>query len=260
MKISEIIEVIEDAAPLSIQESYDNSGLIVGDRSAEVESALLCVDVTQSVLDEAIAKGAGLIISHHPVIFHSIKQLTGANYVDKLVVRAIQNNIALYACHTNLDQIAGGLSHRVARILGIDNAQVLSATSSPEIGFGVVGNLPSPVPTEDFLRMIQASLAVKVIRHSDLCRKEISRVAINTGSGASLIGAAKQAEADIFISADFKYNDFMEGDNSIIIADIGHFESEYCAIEVLHDIITKKITTFALHKSENSVNPINYFV
>lgn len=267
MQVGEILDVIEQAAPLSIQEGYDNSGLIVGDRNAHVNSALLCVDVSESVLDEAIAKGTGLIISHHPIIFHGLKRLTGATYVERVVARAIQHGIAIYACHTNLDQIPQGLSQRLAYIIGVGNTTVLTKTGTSHIestdsvvGFGVVGDLERPVLPEVFLKHIKSVLPVEVIRHSDICRAMISRVAICTGSGASLMAAARDSGADIYISADFKYNDFIDADNNIIIADIGHFESEYCAIEVLYDIITKKITTFALHKSENSVNPINYFV
>lgn len=262
MKISEIISVIEQAAPISTQESYDNSGLIVGSADADTQSALLCVDITESVLDEAIAKGCGLIISHHPIIFHPLKRLNGSNYVERIVMRSISHNIALYACHTNLDQMTGGLSYRLAADLGVINLRVLSSKSQTdnEIGFGVIGELPQPIATEDLLRFIKTKVGTGAIRHSALSGQMVKRVAICTGSGGSLIEQAKNVGADIYISADFRYNDFLDADNSIIIADIGHFESEYCAIDLLYDIITKKITTFALHKSENSANPIHYFV
>lgn len=262
MKIADVIAVIEQSAPLHMQESFDNSGLIVGDAQAEVNSALICVDVTQEVLDEAIACGVGLVISHHPVIFNSIRRLTESTYVERLVSRALRAGVALYAAHTNLDAVHNGMSWRLASILGVGELQLLSPTreGDQQIGFGVVGELQSSMPCEEFLQLVMSSLELKVVRHSDLTLNTVRRVALCTGSGASLIGAAKRAQADIYLAADFKYNDFMEGDSHFIVADIGHFESEYCAIDLLYDIITKKIPTFALRKSVNSRNPVNYLV
>ncbi len=262
MKIKKITGVIEAFAPLSAQESYDNSGLIVGDPLAEVESALLCVDITEPVLEEVIHQGIGLVISHHPVVFHPLKRLTGSSYIERVVARAIREGVALYACHTNLDSVPDGMSYRLAGMLGVGGLTLLSHSKpdDPRIGFGVVGELERAVSATDFLAAMKQKLSLKVIRHSDLCRETVQRVALCTGAGASLIQAAKAVEADIYIAADFKYNDFLDADGRLIVADVGHFESEYCAIDLLYDIITKKIPTFALHKSVKSQNPINYFV
>lgn len=262
MKVKDIIDVIEQCVPLSAQESYDNAGLIVGDTDAQISSALLCVDVTQEVLDEAISVGAGLVISHHPIIFNSIKRLTDSNYVERIVARALRNGVALYAAHTNLDAIRGGMSYRLADILGVKNVELLAPSrgEGSDIGFGVVGELEYELDTVEFMQFIKRRLNLTIVRHSDVTVQRVKRIALCTGSGASLIGVAKGAAADIYIAADFKYNDFMEADSSIVVADIGHFESEYCAIDLLYDIITKKISTFALRKSVNSRNPVNYLV
>lgn len=260
MKISEIISVIESVAPLSLQEQYDNSGLIVGNPNGEITSALLCVDITESVLDEAIELGAGLIIAHHPIIFHPLKRLTGQSNVERIVARAICSGVALYAAHTNLDQAENGLSVRLANLLGVKNGVPLApAVGFDGAGYGVVGTLGEPMATVDFLAHLKSTLNLSVIRHSDLCCETISRVAISSGSGASLIKSAVGLGADIFVTADLKYNDFVDATGGMIVADVGHFESEYCAIEVLFDIIRKKMTTFALHRSVNSRNPVEYY-
>lgn len=259
MKIKDITDAIESFAPLCAQEDFDNSGLLVGHSDAEIESALLCVDITEEVMDEAERLRVGMVISHHPVIFHPLRKLTGANYVERVVERAVRSGIALYACHTNLDAVPGGMSWMLAEMLSVGSPQLLSATK-PGIGFGVVGELSEAVPAEKFMRHVMDILKVKAIRHSDICRPMVRRVAICSGSGASLIEAAAEAGADIYIAADFKYNNFLDADKRLIVADVGHFESEYCAIDLLYDVITKKIPNFALRKSDNSRNPVNYLV
>ncbi len=259
MKIKEITDIIEDFAPLSLQESYDNSGLIVGRPTDEVHKALLAVDVTEEVMDEAEREGCDIIITHHPIIFHPLKRLNSANAVERCVERAIRKGIALYACHTNLDSTADGMSWRLASMLGVGNLEVLQPNNSTErAGFGVVGTLAQPMPTIEFLRQVAEVTGAKVVRHSDIASPEVSRVAVCTGSGAFLIGEARAAGADVYVTADLKYNDFMTLDGGVTVADIGHFESEYCAIEILFDILSKKMLTFAVRKSECSRNPINY--
>lgn len=262
MTIREVTAALEQFAPLALQEGYDNSGLVVGDYDRRVRSALLCVDVTDSVLDEARELGAELVISHHPLIFHPLKRFNGRHYVERLVERALREGVALYACHTNLDSAPGGMSYRVAEMLGIGELSLLSRSRGADepVGFGVVGSLPAPMAPEAFLRRTMERLSVRCVRHSDFCLPQVGRVALCTGSGASLIAAARERGAELYIAADFRYNDFMEGDGRMIVADIGHFESEYCAINLMFDIIRKKIPTFALHKSVNSRNPINYLV
>jgi len=261
MKISQITEVIERFAPLGWQESYDNAGLIVGRPDDEVHKALLAVDVTEEVLDEAEAEGCDIVLTHHPIIFHALKRFNSADPVQRCVERAIRSRIALYACHTNLDSAPEGMSWRLAEILGVGNLGVLQPSEAGEgVGFGVVGELPEAVDTVEFMQFIRRKLGVKVVRYSDTATSAVRRVPPSPGGGVSLSGEARRAGADIYITADLKYNDFMTPDKVLTVADIGHFESEYCAIELLFDILSKNLCTFAVRKSERSRNPVNYLV
>ena len=261
MKIKQITDIIERYASLEWQESYDNAGLIVGRPDDEVHKALLAVDVTEEVLDEAEAEGCDIVLTHHPIVFHALKRFNSADPVQRCVERAIRSRIALYACHTNLDSAPGGMSWQLAGMLGVGRLEVLQPTGVGEgVGFGVVGELPETVDTVEFMRFIQRQLEVKVIRHSDIASCGVRRVAVCTGAGASLIGEARRAGADLYVTADLKYNDFMAPDKALTVADIGHFESEYCAIQILFDILSKNLCTFAVRKSGCSRNPVNYLV
>lgn len=261
MKIEDIAAAIEEFAPLELQASYDNAGLIVGRPDDEVHGVLLAVDVTDEVMDEAEREGCDLIVTHHPIVFHALKRFNSADAVQRCVERAIRRGVALYACHTNLDSAPGGMSWRLAEQLGVERLQVLEpAAPGSEAGFGVVGELPEPMPTEEFMRRLQEVLDVQVVRHSDIVRETVRRVAVCTGAGASLIGQARAAGAEVYVTADLKYNDFMTPDGALVVADVGHFESEYCAIQLLFDILSKKLITFAVRKSECSCNPVNYRV
>lgn len=259
IKISDITTVIEEFAPLSAQESYDNCGLILSDADAEIDSALLCVDVTEDVVDEAIELGCKMIISHHPLIFHPIKQITTNSYIERAILKAIKNSISIYACHTNLDKVDQGLSYVLAHMMGMQNIKTLLPQANGD-GFGAVGELSNEVDPIEFLHSLKELFNLKVIRHSDIVKDKIKRIAVCSGSGASHINDAKSVGADLFIAADFKYNDFFNADKQIIVADIGHFESEYCAINTLFKVIRKKMPTFALHKSKYGKNPVNYIV
>ena len=258
MKVREVTAVIEEFAPLSLQESYDNSGLIVGRLDDEVNKALLAVDVTEEVLAEAVAEGCDMIITHHPIVFHPMKRFNSASVTERCVEEAIRRGIVLYAAHTNLDSAPQGMSWRVAEMLGLDNLEVLQSTNDTGAGFGVVGELPNAMPSEEFMRSVMERFGVKALRHSDIVREEVRRVAICTGAGASLIDVARESGADLYLTADLKYNDFMRHENRIILADMGHFESEYCAIQILFDILSKNLCIFAVRKSVCSRNPVNY--
>ena len=261
MKIKEITDAIERFAPLALQEEYDNAGLVVGDPEREVGRALLAVDVTEEVLAEAEQEGCDLVVTHHPIVFHPLKRLNETDYVQRCVARAVRWDIALYACHTNLDSTPNGMSWRLAEMLGVGNLRVLQPSETGDgAGFGVVGELPEAVDTVEFMRIIQRRLEVSVVRYSDIATSGVRRVAVCTGAGASLIGEARRAGADIYITADMKYNDFMAPDKALTVADIGHFESEYCAIQLIFDILSKNLFTFAVRKSERSRNPVNYLV
>ncbi|MGN5955656.1 Nif3-like dinuclear metal center hexameric protein [Sphingobacterium lactis] len=364
MKIKDIIQYLEEIAPSNYQESYDNSGLIVGDANREVKQALISLDCTEEVVEEAIRKGCDLIISHHPIVFSGMKQFNGKNYVERTVIKAIKHDIALYAIHTNLDNVLGGVSSKMADILGLENQAILrpkkgllkklvvyvpranveevrsalfeagagaigdydqcsyntagygtfrpldganptigevgsqerveetkievifpaqlerkilvamlSAHPYEEVayhivsldnnisyvGSGAIGNLKEPMPAEMFLRLLKEKFNLQVIRHTDLLSKNISRVALCGGAGGFLLGDAKRSGADIFITADYKYHEFFDAEGEIIIADIGHFESEQFTQELLLDIITKKFANFAVLLTEIDTNPIKYY-
>jgi dinuclear metal center YbgI/SA1388 family protein len=203
MKIRDIAAVIERFAPLALQESYDNSGLIVGRMDDEVTKALLAVDVTEEVLDEAEREGCDIIITHHPIIFHPLKRFNSATYVERCVERAIRRGIALYACHTNLDSTPNGMSWHVGAMLGLSNMTTLEPRKDdPAAGFGVVGMLPRAEMAVAFMQRVKSIFAVGAIRHSDLPSEDamVRRVAVCTGAGGSLIDAALKAEADIYIT------------------------------------------------------------
>ena len=263
MKIRDVVAVIEEFAPLGLQASYDNSGLIVGRLDDEVHKALLAVDVTEEVMDEAEREGCDMIITHHPIIFNPLKRFNSSNYVERCVERAIRRGIALYASHTNLDSTHDGMSWRVGSMIGVENMRVLEPhAGNPDVGFGVVGELPTAEDAVEFMRRLAKIFKLDAVRHSDIpevCH-EVRRVAICTGSGHSLIGDAHRAEADVYITGDLKYNDFMMGENRMILVDIGHFESEFCAINILNDVLSKNLCNFAVRKSVCSRSPIHYLL
>ena len=263
MKIRDVVAVIENFAPLSLQESYDNSGLIVGRLDDEVHAALLAVDVTEEVLDEAEREGCDLIITHHPIIFQPLKRFNSKSYVERCVERAIRKGIALYACHTNLDSTPNGMSWQVGAMIGLSDMRVLQPKVGNEsAGFGVVGALTRAESGVALLNRIKSIFEVGAVRYSDIPSDDfmVNRVAVCTGSGGSLIDDALRVDADLYVTADLRYNDFMRGENRMILADIGHFESEFCAIRILYDVLSKNLCTFAVHKSVCSRNPIHYLV
>jgi dinuclear metal center protein, YbgI/SA1388 family len=363
MIVQEICTVLEDFAPLALQENYDNAGLQVGKRTDTINGILLCIDITEDVIDEAIRHNCNLIISHHPLIFKGLKRLTGDDYVQRCVIKAIQNNIAIYSAHTNLDSVAEGVNGRIAQKIGLTECRILAPEKErllklvtfvpiaeadkvrealfaagagrignydscsynsegfgtfragdgcspfvgkinelhhePEIrlevivpthfrfnvqqaliathpyeepafdwipianewqqtGMGMIGELPQPEDETEFLKRLKSTFNAGVIRHTHLRGKQVKKVAVCGGSGASLLSTAIRANADIFVSADFKYHDFFGVDNRIVVADIGHYESEQFTKEIFFEQIQKKLPTFAVRFAECNTNPVNY--
>ncbi len=259
MRVKDIIAVIEEFAPLALQETYDNAGLITGHPETGVTGAVLCVDVSEEVIDEAVRLGAGLVIAHHPVIFRPLRAITGQTNVEKVVMKAIREGIAIYAAHTNLDRARHGMSWMLARQLGLANIEVLDPEGEG-VGFGAVGELAEETEVTEFLREVQRKLGVGCIRYSEPHKERVRRVALITGSGGDGLEKAIGAGADVFLTADLRHDRFLAARGRILLADIGHFESEFCAIELIHDVISKKIPNFALHKSTKERNPVGYFV
>jgi len=363
MTIIDLTKQIEEFAPLSLQESYDNAGLIVGDPSTEIIGVLITLDVTEEVINEAIEKNCNLIVAHHPLIFKGIRKLNNKNPVERMIVSSVRNNIAIYAAHTNLDNVQNGVNASIAQKLALVNTIILSpqenilkklVTFCPtdhvvkvrdaifkagaghignydscsfntngegtfrandeanpfvgkvdklhfekevrvetvfpgylksrivsamiqahpyeevaydiypienqfgNVGAGMVGELEKPENTREFLSKIKKIFNTGCVRHTAICREKISKVALCGGSGSFLLRNAIGAGADVFITGDMKYHDFFEADNKIIIADVGHYESEQFTKELLMNIIKKKNSTFAVRNSEINTNPINY--
>lgn len=264
MKISQIINALEAVAPRNLQESYDNSGLIVGDVDHDVSGVLVSLDTTPEVVREAIAKNCNLIVSHHPVIFRGLKQLTGNNYVERTVIEAIRNNISIYAIHTNLDNVLdGGVNGKIAQKLGLVECETLKAHPDHpdgfQIGAGVVGRLSTAMQEKEFLAHLKERMHVSVIRHTRLLGNPVQTVAVCGGSGSFLLPDAIKAEADFFVTGDFKYHEFFDAEDKIVIADIGHFESEQFTVELICEIISENFPKFAPDSSERSTNPIIYY-
>lgn len=259
IKVKEIAAVIEDFAPKGLQESYDNTGLQVGDPEMKVSAALLCLDVTEEVLDEALDRHCNMIVSHHPLLFKGLKEVTGRTATERILIKAIRENVAIYSAHTNLDSAWEGVSHEIAHILDLRNISVLEPKDgNPSAGLGVVGDI-QPTPRIEFLRKVKEAFKVKALRYSSQSPQLVVRkVAVCGGSGASLIRESINAGADIIITGDVKYHDFTTFGLDIIIADIGHYESEVCTKKILSRIIRDKFPDFTTYFSEAESNPINY--
>jgi dinuclear metal center YbgI/SA1388 family protein len=363
MKIAQIIGIIEEFAPLPLQDGYDNSGLQAGDASQPVRGILLCLDVTEEVVDEAIELGCNLIISHHPLLFKSVATLTGKTYIERCLIKACKNDLAIYSVHTNLDNVWGGVNFRLAEKIGLQNLRLLKPQSNgllklvvfvpmeqaetvrnalfnagaghignydacsfnlagegtfrasvhanpfvgtvgqlhtekeirievvlPEYrktavtcallashpyeepaydfyslantwdraGAGVVGELPAAEDEESFLQRIKDIFQLKCLKHSPFTGRMIRDVALCGGSGAFLLRDAIAYGADVFLTGEAKYNDYYDVENRILLAVLGHYESELCTKEIFFDILSKKIPTFAIHFSNVNTNPVNY--
>ncbi|MGY4383364.1 dinuclear metal center YbgI/SA1388 family protein [Pedobacter sp. UYP24] len=365
MRLSVLIKHLEEFAPVQYQEDYDNSGLLVGSPDQEVQAVLVALDCIEAVVDEAIILGCDLIITHHPVVFKGLKRFNGKNYVERVVMKAIKNNIALYAIHTNLDHVNNGVNKVICDRLGLKNAKILSPkknllkklvtfcptphadavraalfaagagnigkyadcsfngegigtfkagegtdpyvgqqnalhheaetrietvflaeqqrkvvlallenhpyeevaydiysldNKTDAVGAGMIGWLEQEMDGIDFLRFVKDNMDAAVIRHTTILPKRIKKVAVCGGSGSFLLQEAIAAGADAFITADFKYHEFFDAEDKLVIADIGHFETEQFTSHLLIDIIQEKFPNFAIRLTEHNTNPVNYLI
>ena len=261
MTIKEITDYLDGLFPAEYQEDYDNTGLLVGNPGAEATGALTTTDINDDVIDEAIAMGANLIVSHHPIIFGGLKRLTPQNATGRLALRLAERGICAYAAHTNLDNLAKGVNGILADKLGIEGCRILRPMEGEtECGAGMVGHLPTAVKASVFLEEVKRRIGIPVVRVSANYNADaaVTTVAICGGSGAFLIGDAIAAGADILLTADLKYHDFQSAESGIVVADIGHFESEQFAKEIFYDAISKKFSTFACRISEKDRGYIRY--
>lgn len=260
--IKAITAHLESIAPPSYQESYDNAGLITGDASWEVTNVLCCLDATEAVVEEAIQRGCNLVVAHHPIVFKGLKRLNGRNYVERTVIKAIKNDVAIYAIHTNLDNVLHrGVNAKIAEKLGLQNTSILLPkveVSDPTVGAGLIGELPTAMDETQFLQQLKATMLAGCVRHTKLLGRPIKTVAVCGGSGSFLLPVAIARQADVYVTGDFKYHEFFDAENHLVIADIGHFESEQFTIDLLHEIISEKFTTFAPLKTSVNTNPVHY--
>ena len=258
MKVKEIINAIEEFAPLSIQEGWDNSGLCVGSPEDEVTSVLLALDCTPELVDEAVACGADMIVTHHPLIFKGLKKISVEDQVGEAVVKAIRAGISIYAAHTSADKVLAGVSGAMAARLGLKNVRILDEDGEGT-GLGTIGDLAVPMTAEEAVDFVKERFSLKAMRTSRPVEGMVSRVAMCGGSGGSLIGAAKAAGADLYISGDISYHNFFT-EKDFMIMDIGHYESEIEIVDILFSLIKKKFPTFAVRITQNvNSNPIYYF-
>lgn len=257
-RVKDIIKVIEDFAPLSLQEGWDNSGLCIGSADAPVNSVLLGLDCTPDLVDEAVACGADMIVTHHPLIFSGLKKISPDNQVGEAVIKAIRAGISIYAAHTSADKVIAGVSGAMAARLGLVNVSILDEDGEGT-GLGVVGDLPEPVTAEQAVTLVKDRFSLKALKVSRPLDGMISRVAMCGGSGGSLIGAARKAGAQLYISGDISYHNFFTEDGFMIM-DIGHYESEIEIVDILFSLIKKNFPTFAVRITQNIYsNPIFYF-
>lgn len=258
MKVRDIIQIIEDFAPLSIQEGWDNSGLCVGSPEDEATSVLLGLDCTEQLVDEAIECGADLIITHHPLIFSGLKKISPDDQIGAAVIKAVRAGISIYAAHTNADKVIAGVSGAMAARLGLKDVEILEEDGDGT-GLGVVGNLPEPVSAEEATALVKERFSLKMVKTSAPVGCKISRIAMCGGSGSSLIESARRSKAQLYISGDISYHHFFTP-KGFMIMDIGHYESEIEIVDILFSLIKKNFPTFAVRITQNiNSNPIYYF-
>lgn len=255
---------MEQIAPLGLQESYDNAGLIVGDPERESTGALICLDSTEAVVREALQKGCNLVIAHHPIVFKGLKRINGNHYVERAVIAAIRHDVALYAIHTNLDNVfRNGVNQRLCEVLSLQDLTLLAPRpdgGERQVGAGMIGRWDAPKSEAEALRWIADRLKTACIRHTPFLGRPVQRVAVCGGAGSFLLPEALKAGADLYVSADFKYHEFFEADGRMLIADTGHYESEQYTINLLFDLISEKYPNFALHCAKHNTNPVRYWV
>ncbi len=261
VKVKDIASILEQKAPLSMQESFDNAGMQVGSVEASVKGVLLCTDVTPEVIDEAIAGGYNLIVSHHPLIFHALKKITGRTLVESMVARAIKHDINIYAAHTNMDNTPGGVSWRMASKLGMTDVECLDPHEGGAVttGSGVIGSI-GPMPAREFLQLLKETFDVGAVRYCGDDSIEVSRVALCGGAGAFLAGKAIERGAQVYVTADLRYHDMLDNGRDIIMADIGHYESEQYTKEIFLELIREKNPTFAVDFSQKEKKQIQFYI
>ena len=267
-----MLSALEQFAPLPLQESWDNAGLQVGLTETEVSGALLCLDVNEDIVDEAMRKGCNLIVSHHPLLFRGLKQVSGGNDVQRCVIKAIKNDIAVVSMHTNMDNAKHGVNWKIAERLGLDDVRFFAAKTMQmpapaeggqgdvvEYGSGVVGVLPQPMAATDFIQLVKKQFGVACAQCNELLQRPVSKVAICGGAGDFLLDDAVREGADAFITGEMHYHVFFDHEQKIQICVIGHYQSEQYTTEVFRDIIARECPGVRTEIAETITNPICYY-
>lgn len=253
MKIKEVIAYLDVVFHPEYQEEYDNSGFLVGNAEANYNGSLIALDLTPSLIDEAIRKNCNLIVTHHPCIFGPIKRVTQEDTLGRMIIQLINNGICVYAAHTNLDNLKDGVNGILCNKLGIHNTRILRPINGfDNVGAGMIGILNTPTDSDSLLKTVKEKLNLPYIRTNGKKNEVVRTVAVCGGAGSFLINDAIEEKADILLTGDLKYHDFQKADNKIILADIGHYESEQFAKEIIYCTILEKFGKFACAISESS--------
>jgi dinuclear metal center YbgI/SA1388 family protein len=260
VKVKEVLSALEKFAPLPLQESWDNAGLQVGLTEAEVSGALLCLDVTEKIIDEAVSKGCNLVVSHHPLLFRGLKTISDLTDVQRTVMKAIEQKVCVVSMHTNMDNAQGGVNFRIAEKLGLKDVTFMSAkkVGDVECGSGVIGTLEEPMAADDFVLKVKKAFDVECALTNELLQRPVSRVAICGGAGDFLLDEAVAAGADAFITGEMHYHQYFGYEQKIQICVIGHYQSEQFTTEVFRDIIQKECPGVTTEIAETCTNPIYY--
>ena len=260
MKIKEVLSALERFAPLPLQESWDNAGLQVGLTETEVSGALLCLDVSEQIVDEAIRRGCNLIVSHHPLLFRGLKQISDLTDVQRTVVKAIENRICVISMHTNMDNARGGVNFKIAEKLGLRDVRffVSKTVDGIEAGSGVIGELEKPLVSCDFVLAVKKAFDVECAMCNELLRRPITKVAICGGAGDFLLDEAVAVGADAFITGEMHYHQYFGYEQRIQICVIGHYQSEQFTSEIFRDIIERECPGVTTCIAETCTNPILY--
>ncbi len=258
MKVKEVIAALEQFAPLPLQDDFDNAGLQIGLTEADVTGALLCLDVTEDVIDEAAERGLNLIVAHHPLLFHPLKAVVGRTYVERCTLKAIQRGIAIYAAHTNLDNAVGGVNYEIASRIGLRDVELLTKREVNGIvcGAGVIGTLPQPEDELSFLSRLKAIFGVQALQHNRLTGRSVRRVALCGGAGSFLLSAAIRAGANSFITGEIHYHDFFGHDGEILMVSMGHYESEQFTPCIFERLLREQFPTLRVEHTRVNTNPI----
>ena len=260
MKAKLLLDALEQYAPLPLQDSFDNAGLQIGlTEEQEVAGALLCLDVTEEIIDEAVRKGCNVVIAHHPLLFHGLKSITGKSYVERCVIKAIKNNIAIYAAHTNMDNAQGGVNYRIAETIGLTNLAFLDDKAGAiPAGSGIIGELPTAEDEKNFLLRLKSLFGIQCVRHNALCDRKVRRVALCGGAGGFLLSKAISLGADAFLTGEMRYHDYFGHEGDLLIAEMGHYESEQYTMDIFAEILSNQFPELKIVKTSLNTNPINY--